>query len=230
MPTYPLETHPLEIERLRVQSAAMAPDTQVMLERIGVQPGWNCLDLGCGPTGIADLLSPMSSRVTGLDKNESFLEYARRRAPANVEYLPADAYRTEQPDGSIDLVHMRFLASTAGDPERLLSEAMRVTRAGGVVALQEPDGRSLNCYPAHPAWERLKAALLGAFSGAGADLTLAHRLYALAHDSGLEDVQYRTFVVAVRTQDPMVDYLPSTIESLRDTIFRLGLIAPGEFA
>ena len=118
---------------------------------------------------------------------------------------------------------MRFVASTAGDPERLLREAIRLARPGGVVALQEPDGSTLNCYPEHPAWDRLKAALLGAFSGVGADLTLARRLYSVVRQSGLQDVQYRTCLLGVRSIDPMVDYLPSTVESLRGTVIKLGL-------
>ena len=96
------------------------------------------------------------------------------------------------------------------------------------MALQEPDGASLNCYPPHPAWDRLKAALLGAFAGVGADLHLARRLYALARQAGLEDVHYRTFIVAVRSSDPLIDYLPSTAESLRGAIIRLGLLTEEE--
>ena len=66
-----------------------------------------------------------------------------------------------------------------------------------------------------PPGTRLKAALLGAFKGVGADLELARRLYFLAHEAGLKDIAYRTSLLAVRSIDPMVDYLPSTVESLR---------------
>jgi len=97
------------------------------------------------------------------------------------------------------------------------------------VALQEPDGTTLNCYPEHPAWDKLKAALLGAFSGVGADLTLARRLYSVVRKSGLQDVQYRPFLLGVRSTDPMVDYLPATVESLRATVVRLGLLTDAEF-
>ena len=228
---YPLESHAREMERLRIQSEAMAPDAQVMLDRIPVQNGWKCLDLGCGPCGIAKLLSPMVGligHVLGFDLDSAFLDYARSDAPANVEFRQGDAYQTGLPPGSFDLVHVRFVASTAGSPERLLREATRIARPGGIIALQEPDGASLNCYPPHPAWDRLKTALLGAFAGVGADLLLARRLYALARQAGLEDVQYRTFIVAVRSSDPLIDYLPSTVESLRGTIIRLGLLTEGE--
>jgi SAM-dependent methyltransferase len=232
VPRYPLETHAREIERLRVQSAAMAADTVTMLHLIGVKDGWSCLDIGCGPCGIAGLLSPIvgpAGRVVGLDGNAAFLAQARADAPANAEFRHGDAYQTQLPPASFDLVHMRFVASTAGDPERLLEEAMRLARPGGTVALQEPDGESLHCYPPHPAWDRLKAAVLGAFAGVGSDLRLARRLYALARQAGLDDVQYRTFMLGVRSTDPLMDYLPSTVESLRGTVIRLGLLPEGEF-
>ena len=230
---YPIERRPGEIERLYLQGAAMAPDTEVMLNRIGVTEGWSCLDLGCGPRGITDLLSTRvgaRGRVVGLDMDGQFLEVARTGAPNNVEFLQGDAYGSDLPAGSFDLVHMRFVASTAGDPERLLKEAIRLVRPGGVVALQEPDGSSLNCHPPHPAWDRLKTALLSTFSGVGADLQLAKRLYAIVRQTGLEDVQYRPFVIGVRSGDPMVDYLPSTVESLRATVVALGYLGEHEFS
>ena len=50
--SYPIESRGGEIERLHIQGAAMAPDTERMLELIGVREGWSCLDIGCGPGGI----------------------------------------------------------------------------------------------------------------------------------------------------------------------------------
>ena len=230
---YPIERRAGELERLNLQAAAMAPDTEVMLDRIGVVEGWSCLDLGCGPRGITDLLSTRvgaSGRVIGLDMDGVFLELARAGAPKNVEFRQGDAYRSDLPSGSFDLVHMRFVASTAGDPERLLREAIRLVRPGGVVALQEPDGSSLNCHPPHPAWDRLKAALLDAFTSVGADLQLGRRLYALVRQTSLQDVQYRPFVTGVRSGDLMADYLPSTVESLRGTIVARPYLGEHEFS
>lgn len=230
--SYPLETRDGEIERLHVQSRAWEPDANAMLDRFGNMAGWQCIDVGCGPGGITDLLSARvgpAGSVTGLDRNDAFLEHARSRAPGNVQFRLGDAYSPDLPAASFDFVHMRFIASTAGDPERLLDAASRLAKPGGIVALQEPDGSTLHCYPPHPAWDRLKKALLGAFEGVGADLELAKRLYHLVHQSGLMDVQYRTALIGVRSTDPMVDYLPSTVESLRGTIVRLGILTEMDF-
>ena len=228
---YPIERREGEIERLHIQSTAMAADCDIMLERIGVGGGWACLDLGCGPGGITALLSTRvgaGGRVVGLDADVAFLEHARVNAAPNIKFIAGNAYRTDLVDGDFDLVHMRFIASTAGEPEKLIREAMRLAKPGGILAMQEPDMASLNCYPPNASWDRLKAALQGAFSSAGTDICLARRLYELARLSGLTDVQYRPFLVGVRSQDPWVDYLPSTVESLRGTIVGRALLSEDE--
>jgi hypothetical protein len=194
---YPIERRAGEIERLLTQAAAIEFDAGVMLDRVGVAAGWRCLDLGCGPVGIVELLSLRagpSGRVVG------------------------DAYRTGLPRGSFDLVHARFLASTAGQPEALIAEAMALARPGAIVALQEPDISTLKCYPPHPAWDRLVRLCEQVFGLAGGDVSLAQRLYQLARHAGLEAVRYRPFLVGFSSGDPMTDYLPATVESLRGMI------------
>src|ERR1051326_1228095 len=75
-----------------------------MLDRIGVAPGWHCLDLGCGPRGITDLLSVRvgpAGRVVGFDADAVFLDHARQYANSrgflNVEFMRGDVFRTGLP-------------------------------------------------------------------------------------------------------------------------------------
>jgi len=225
---YPIEHRTGEIERLHIQSKAMSPFTSEMLDQFGPMTGWLCLDIGCGPGGITDILSDRvgpTGRVVGVDMNSEFIHHARTNASNNVTFVVGNAYDCGLPPNTFDLVHMRFVASTAGAPERLIKEACRLARRGGIVALQEPDGSTLNCYPPHPAWNELKSVLLAVFKGIGADLELAQRLYNVVHNSGLHEVQYRTSLLGVRSIDPMVDYLPATVESLRGSIIKLRLMS-----
>jgi ubiquinone/menaquinone biosynthesis C-methylase UbiE len=46
-----------ELERLGLQARVWDPEAGAMLDRIGLQPGWHCLDLGCGAMGIWGPLS-----------------------------------------------------------------------------------------------------------------------------------------------------------------------------
>jgi SAM-dependent methyltransferase len=228
--SYPIERRAGEIERLLVQAAAVEFDAGVMLERIGVAAGWRCVDLGCGPGGITALLSARvgpSGRVVGLDADAVFLDYARQTV-VNVEFVLGDAFRTGLPRASFDLVHARFLASTAGKPQALLAEALALARPGGTVAFQEPDIGTLKCYPPHPAWDRLVGLCEGAFAQAGGDVHLGRRLHVLAAQAGLESVQYRPFLVGFRSGHAMTDYLPATVESLRGAVLRNDLIGAQE--
>lgn len=233
--SYPIARRTGEIERLRVQAAAMEFDAGVLLDRIGVRPGWRCLDLGCGPGAMLPLLSARTGptgRVLGLDADPVMLEAARAWAEtrhlANVELVEADAYRTGFPSDVFDFVHVRYLAGTAGQPGELLAEALRLARPGGVVAFQEPDTDTLECHPGHPAWDRLKAALQEGFACVGADTRLAKRLFRLFHQAGLGDVRYRPFLVGVTSGEPMTDYLPATIESIRGTLVGRGILSEAE--
>jgi len=197
---YPIDRRAGEIERLRIQADAMAPDTAIMLERIGVRPGWRCLDLGCGPGGITELLcarAGAAGQVVGLDTDKVFLDAARTRAGqrAGLEFELGDAYRTGLPSGRFDLVHVRFVAGTSGEPEKLLEEMIRLARAGGTVAFQEPDVSTLNCYPPHPAWTRLRDALRQAFAAVGADELDAALAACRAHLAD-PDTVFTTFTVA----------------------------------
>jgi ubiquinone/menaquinone biosynthesis C-methylase UbiE len=232
---YPIERRQGEIERLHIQAEAIRFDAGIMLDRIGVASGWRCLDLGCGPGGIVELLSARAGatgQVVGLDADPVFLEHARAlardRGLGNVDFIQGDAYRTGLPRGSFDLVHVRFVGSTVGRPQDLIAEAIALACPGGIVAFQEPDISTLKCYPPHPAWDRLTQLLEQVFVCVGNDIRLGQRLYQLARHAGLEDVQYRPFLVGFRSGEPMLDFVPATVESVRSTIVHHGLVQEGE--
>lgn len=225
---YPIERRAGEIERLHVQGEALAADAEAMLERIGVAPGWHCLDLGCGPRGITDLLARRAGprgRVVGLDADPAFVEYARKTAPAGVEFVQGDAYRTGLPGASFDLVHVRFVASTAGEGPALLREAIRLAKRGGFVAFEESDNSSLKCFPPHPAFDRLSDAMAALLLKVGGNPRFGQRLYGMFHAAGLREIGYRPFVLGLRAGDPFHDFLPATVESMRTGILKERLMS-----
>ena len=217
---YPIQRRSGEVERLKSQDAALSEATISFLGTIGVASGWRCLDLGCGPGGITkyllDRVGP-GGHVTGLDGDEEFLALARTDSAENSEFISGDAYATGFPDRHFDLVHVRFLASTAGNPERLVSEAVRLTAPGGVVAMQEADFHTLRCFPEHPAWTELTEIFVACFPDSKED-PISHRLFRLMRQAGLEDVCYKPVLIGTRAQDAWRDYMPSTIESMKKRI------------
>jgi ubiquinone/menaquinone biosynthesis C-methylase UbiE len=90
-----------------------------LLDRTGLTRGHSAIDLGCGPSGIIDLLAERvapGGRIVGLDADPVHVvmarEFAAERGLGNVEVVEADARHTGLPPDSFDLVHGRTLLVT----------------------------------------------------------------------------------------------------------------------
>jgi SAM-dependent methyltransferase len=215
-----------ELERLQLQARVLEPDAEAMLDQIGIQSGWHSLDLGCGAMGI---LGPLSRRVgsrgkvVGMDIDPTLIDAARvlgqEEGWDNVELREGDARQTHLAPASFDVVHARFLLAPLRQHEAaLLREMLALTRPGGVVALQEPDASSWTFCPAHPTWEKLKDAIIGAYNAGGGDINAGRRTYALLRQAGLENVQIRAAVVALPPAHPFLRAAIQFATSLRQRI------------
>jgi ubiquinone/menaquinone biosynthesis C-methylase UbiE len=233
--TYVLTGGGAELERLRLQARVWEPDAEVLLDRIGVRPGWTCLDLGCGAVGILGPLSRRvgpTGRVVGVDLDPRQLAAARalvrEEGLGGVEVLERDAYATGLPAASFDLVHVRFLFAPAGRDEALLAEMLRLVRPGGILAVQEPDSASWACSPPHPAWDRLQRLVLAVFARQGGDFDAGRRTYGLLRRAGLEAVQVRAAVLALQDGHPYRRLPVQLAASLRRRILEGGLLDEAE--
>jgi SAM-dependent methyltransferase len=191
---YSLGSSPAERDRLRRQSRELRGHSELLLDRVGVAEGWRVIDLGCGPSGILDLLADrvgQTGRVVGLDFEPANValarEFAAEHGLANVEVLEGDVHRTGFPSASFDLVHARTLLINVPDPAAVVAEMVRLARPGGWVAVLEPDAISV-CYPPHPAWDRLMEIFLSAQQVDGADTFIGRRLPELFRQAGLADI------------------------------------------
>lgn len=223
---YPLEPRAGEIGRLAAQGAWLTEEAEALLSSIGVGPGWRCLDLACGLGDVTRLMAARAGApglVVGLDLERRFLDHARAQAAGAVEYLEADACRTGLPDGGFDLVHGRFLFAGAARFDPLLTEAIRLARPGGTIALQEQDLSSMACFPPHPAFARLKGMLGAGLEQSGTGRGVARRLFGLLRQAGLRELRYRPFLVSCQAGDPQAAWLPDIVDSLRGPLLRAGL-------
>lgn len=206
---YLLAHGPNEIQRLQSWGRVWEPEAETMLDHIGVQPGWRCLDLGCGPMGILGALSRRvgeMGQVVAADINPDQLDAARELMQStgltNIEFVQVDAFDSGLPSESFDLVHVRFLFSPLGRDEALMQELLRLVRPGGVVVAQEADECSYICYPPQEAWERLKALTAAAFARSGGDASAGRRMYGLFRKAGLEQVEARAAALALPAGHP----------------------------
>lgn len=95
------------------------------------------LELGCGYGRVAFRLAEVAARVVGIDTASESLELARKLLPPglNCDFVAMDALHLLFPDFSFDAVVCveNGICAFAVDQEALVREALRVTRADGVV-------------------------------------------------------------------------------------------------
>jgi SAM-dependent methyltransferase len=220
---------------LQLQARVWEPEAEAMLDRIGLAPGAECIDLGCGAMGILRPLSRRvgpSGRVVGVDLDAKQLAGARafvkEAGLSSVEILELDAYRTGLPAEAFDLVHVRFVFAPVGRDDELLREMLRLVRPGGVIAIQEPDASSWTCLPPRPSWDRLKEAILEAFALGGGDFNAGRRIHAMLRGAGLKDVSVRAAVQALSGGHPYLRLPVQFAASLRGRILDANLMSSSQ--
>ena len=227
---YTLGSNPAESARLRRQSDELRPYSAELLDRVDLRPGQSAIDLGCGPSGIIQLLCKRVSpdgRVVGVDADPVHVTMARQfadeRGLRNVEVVAADAKHTGLPSASFDLVHSRTLLVNIPEPSRVVAEMVRLARPGGWVASLEPDTEYALCYPAHPAFDRLSELFHAAFRRNGADPFIGRRLTELYREAGLEVIGVEVRAPIHPAGDTRRTIRLDLVSSMRPMILELGL-------
>ena len=86
-------------------------------------------------------------------------------------------------------MHARTLLITIPGPAEVLGEMVRLAKPGGWVASQEPDVEQALCYPALPAFDRMREIFRVSFGRSGADLHVGRRLTELYRQAAATDIE-----------------------------------------
>jgi precorrin-6B methylase 2 len=228
---YLLAGVPAEVERLRVQARTWEPEVEIMLNEMGVERGWRCIDVGCGPMGI---IGPLARRtghtgvIVALDNDPVQLQMARHYAESegfgNVEFHECDLFSAVLPAQSFDLVHARFVLAPLGRDREVLTRLMYLVRVGGLIALQEPDTATWTSNPPSPSWGSLKNAVVRVFQSRGGDLNAGVRLGNLLRSGGLAFTSVREASLTLAGRHPYSRLLIQLADSLRPMILARRLL------
>jgi SAM-dependent methyltransferase len=103
-------------------------------DRAGIRSGTAVLDVGCGTGGFCELAAARGAAVHGLDAKPDQIERARRRVPAG-DFRVGQMEDLPWPSDTFDVVTGFNAVQYAADVDLALTEARRVARRGGRIAV-----------------------------------------------------------------------------------------------
>lgn len=114
---------------------------QLLRDVAGIAPGMTCVDLGCG-TGTFSLpaaaLAGETGTVYAVDDSAEMLDHLRaRRPPSNLKIVHSDTGQTGLADEISDVCILAFILHEVNEASRLVAEAFRLLRPGGMVMAVE---------------------------------------------------------------------------------------------
>jgi SAM-dependent methyltransferase len=129
------ELHRDQLARGAAWGVWQIPESELGI--LGDVNGLDVLELGCGAAQWSIALAGMGARMVGLDLSAKQLEHAREaQAAAGVEFplVESSAEAVPLEDASFDVVFCDHGAFNFADPARLVPEAARLLRPGGLLA------------------------------------------------------------------------------------------------
>ncbi len=131
------QAHDDPVALLRAEGALKHPwVSQRIRSDLAGRPG-RLLDIGCGPGFLPNLLAAQGHRAIGVDMSRGSLKVALSQSrntdvTGRADYQAADAYRLPFRDAAFDAVTALDFLEHVTAPERVIAEAARVLRPGGL--------------------------------------------------------------------------------------------------
>jgi ubiquinone/menaquinone biosynthesis C-methylase UbiE len=221
-------------ERLAIVLERRAADIQqqgmlrAYLADIQLPEGARVLDVGCGTGAVSRELArrPGIGQVVGVDPSPVFLATARKLADnqPNLTFVEGDGRTLPYADTCFDAIIFHTTLSHVPEPRTALTEAFRVLRHGGTLAVF--DGNYTTTSLATGDFDPLQACADAAMAALVHDRWLIPRLPGLIRDAGFTVTNQRSFGFV---ETAASDYMLTIVDRGADVLVASGRIG-GELA
>lgn len=215
-----------EERRLGLMERAYDGVTLRQLERIGVGPGWRCLEVGAGRGSIAAWLAGRAGAagVLATELHPELLDAVRK---LGVRVLRHDVTTDPAPGGGFDLVHARFVLEHLPAREEVLRRLAGWLTPGGWLLVE-----AMTCDPSvspSPAVARVEQALMALVRpSVGTDLDWARGMPLPLERAGLTEASAEVASPVMRGGGPVAGFLATTMEAARAGLIAAGLVTEAD--
>ena len=210
------QTWQYERARLNKLELALDPFTHADIEKLGIRPGWRCLEVGAGGGSVAEWLAwrvGPTGRVVATDISTKFVETLR--AP-NLEVRQHDIVAHSLEEAAFDLVHSRAMLEHVKERDKAIDKMVSALRPGGWLMIEGADFRA--CVPMRPehddlfqrGWDLLHRDL----EGRGFDGRFGRRAAWELRRRGLENVEFTGRIFEWGGSMPLTPFYIQTFDRL----------------
>jgi len=229
-----------EVMRLEHQAIALGEIIDKEIDALNVQSGMSVLDAGCGSGAVSRRFARKAhpAKVTGVDFDKKFLEYAKSFAADeninNIEYELGDIDNLTYSDESFDLTYSRLVLMHVKNPIETVKELKRVTKKGGIVAISDTDDDAVITHPYLPKMMDLWKKYGQWAKKMKMDRYIGKQLFSILSQAGLERIKIFPFSI-YRTQETpeqlkMFASVPvQIIETDKELLLNDGIITEAEY-
>ncbi len=218
-----------EFRRLQLVEAANDSTTIALLQALGIQPGWHCLELGAGAGSI---LRWLGNRVgpeglaVGIDKNTTYLQ-DYLSPPIHVQKIQFLEVSITQ---SFNLIHGRYVLIHNQSDLDILHKMFSLLKPGGVALFEEPDFTSatLTDLPTESSQGRVNRAICQMFRNAGLDPAYALSLPRKLEQVGFAIERAQSIMHLCPGNSPMGRVMGESALVLEQEYCRTGLCSPDD--
>jgi SAM-dependent methyltransferase len=220
-------TAPTEHERLRMLQEVFDPRTAHLFDRLGIGPGWDCLEVGAGAGSAARMLAERAGaeHVVATDLSVEFLGSL---ADSGIRVLRHDVATDEAP-GEFDLIHARKVLEHVIEREKALARMTSWLKPGGWLLVESASPvPELSSVPAVGRCLRALCDVLGAT--VGTDGLWTRTLPLPLERAGLVDCHAEGHTVAIRGGSPMARWMAATLRLIERTALEKGTLTERDLA
>ncbi|HEY3629510.1 MAG TPA: methyltransferase domain-containing protein [Jatrophihabitantaceae bacterium] len=218
-----------ELARLDAQAELSFAEELGVFRSLGLDAAASLLEIGAGSGAVTRRLRAAVPwlALTALDRDASLLAHLDA---TGVETVVADAHDLPLPDAGFDAVLLRYVLQHVATPARVLSEAVRVLRPGGLLLVVEVDGALPGLVePYFPEVVPIYARVSTVQSAAGGDRLIGRRLTRLLRGAGCDDVVLRPYAIT-SDERPIEAFAPHLGPDRLSPLVASGALTLAEFA
>lgn len=212
-----------EPARLRLMSEMLDPQLFFRLSRVGIGPGWRCLEVGAGNGSVSRWMSGQVGPTGAVVSSDIDVDLLQRLQAPNVTVRRIDV-TVDDLGADYDLVVARALLHHLPDRDAVIARLAAAVRSGGHLVLEEPDFHPVMASDS-PTQRAFWEGWLAWADRHQIDYFVGRKIPALLTALNFEDVDAYGETILYRGGSSTAQYLEATMRELQDSLLASGFIS-----